>query len=74
MAEAGRAYAFLEGRPTVGFEDVRAIAEPALNHRLVLNYKAKFDGVNAASIVRKLLKTIDETGIRLPKDLEIEAR
>jgi MoxR-like ATPase len=74
MAEAARAYALLAGRPTVGFEDVKAIAAPALNHRLVLNYKAKFDGVDAYTIVSKLLDRIDETGIKLPRDVEIEAR
>jgi MoxR-like ATPase len=74
MAEAARAYALLAGRPTVGFEDVKEIAAPALNHRLVLNYKAKFDGVDAHQILGKLLDRIDETGIKLPRDVEIEAR
>ena len=74
MAEAGRAYALLAGRPTVGFEDVKAVAAPALNHRLVLNYKAKFDEVDAHSIITGLLAQLDETGIKLPRDLEIGAR
>ncbi len=70
MAEASRAYAFLAGRPTVGFDDVKAIVAPVINHRLVLNYKAKFDGVDSHSIVSRLLTRIDETGIKLPKDFE----
>jgi MoxR-like ATPase len=74
MAEAGRAYALLAGRPTVGFADVKAIAAPALNHRLVLNYKAKFDGVDAHALIARLLEELDETGIKLPRDVEIEAR
>ncbi len=74
MAEASRAFAFLDGRPTVGFEDVKAVAAPVLNHRLVLNYQAKFDGVDAHTIINRLLEQIDETGIRLPRDIEIEAR
>jgi MoxR-like ATPase len=71
MAEASRAYAFLAGRPTAGFEDVKAIAAPVLNHRLVLNYKAKFDGIDSDAIIGQLLSEIDETGIRLPADIEI---
>ncbi len=71
MAEAARAYALLAGRPTVGFEDVKAVAAPVLNHRLVLNYKAKFDGFTPMALVAKLLAGIDETGIKLPSDFEL---
>jgi MoxR-like ATPase len=71
MAEAARAYAFLAGRPTTGFEDVKAIACAVLNHRLVLNYKAKFDGIDSYAIIEQLLGEIDETGIKLPRDIEI---
>jgi MoxR-like ATPase len=73
IAEAARAYALLSGRPTVGFEDVKAVASPALNHRLVLNYKARFDGVSSRSIIAKLIERVDETGIKLPRDVRIEA-
>jgi MoxR-like ATPase len=73
IAEAARAYALLAGRPTVGFEDVKAVAAPVLNHRLVLNYKARFDGVSSRSIIAKLIERMDETGIKLPRDVRIEA-
>jgi MoxR-like ATPase len=72
IAEAARAYALLAGRPTVGFEDVKAVASPVLNHRLVLNYKARFDGISSRSIIAKLIERMDETGIRLPRDVRIE--
>ena len=74
IAEAARGYALLAGRPTVGFEDVKAVAAPVLNHRLVLNYKAKFDGLDAHALIRRLLGQLDETGIKLPSDVEIEKR
>jgi MoxR-like ATPase len=74
MAEAARAYALLAGRPTVGFEDVKMVAAPTLNHRLVLNYKAKFDGMDARTLIAKVLAQIDETGIKLPRGVEIEAK
>jgi MoxR-like ATPase len=73
MAEAARAYALLSARPTVGFDDVKAVASPTLNHRLVLNYKARFDGVSSRSIIAKLIERMDETGIKLPRDVRIEA-
>ena len=43
MAEASAGHALLAGRPSVGFEDVRAVAAAVMNHRLILNYKARFD-------------------------------
>ncbi|NLE41254.1 MAG: AAA domain-containing protein, partial [Lentisphaerae bacterium] len=58
MAEAARALALLDGRPSVGFEDVKAVAAPVLNHRLILNYQARLDKVTAESLVQELLDTL----------------
>jgi MoxR-like ATPase len=72
MAEAARAYALLAGRPSVGFEDVQAVAPAVMNHRLILNYKARFDQVGPLAIVRGLLDSLDEAGLNLPADVQIE--
>lgn len=72
MAEASRAYALITGRPSVGFEDVRAVAPAVLNHRLILNYKARFDKVGELAVVQGLLDSLDEAGISLPPDVQIE--
>src|SRR5262249_51081168 len=71
MAEAARALALLAGRPTAGFEDVKAVAAPILNHRLILNYKARLDQVDAFTVVRSLVAGLDETGLNLPADFEV---
>jgi MoxR-like ATPase len=71
IAEAARAMALLAGRPTVGFEDVRAVAGPVLNHRLILNYKARLDQVDAFSLVQQLLGSVDETAMTLPSDVAL---
>jgi MoxR-like ATPase len=71
LAESARAYALLAGRPTVGFEDVQAVAAPVLNHRLILNYKARLDQVDSFSLVRDLLAGLDETGLNLPADVRL---
>ncbi|MBI1370569.1 MAG: AAA domain-containing protein [Planctomycetes bacterium] len=71
MAEASRGYALLAGRPTVGFEDVRAIAAAVLNHRMILNYKARFDKVGTRDVIAGLLEQMDETGLNLPADMQI---
>ncbi len=72
MAEAARAVALLEGRPSVGFEDVRAVAPAVINHRLILNYKARFDQVGEPAIIQGLLDSMDEAGMDLPADVMVE--
>ncbi|MFQ3592855.1 MAG: AAA family ATPase, partial [Gemmataceae bacterium] len=74
LAESSRAIALLSGRPTVGFEDVEAVAGPVLNHRLILSYKARLDQVDAFAIVRELLEKLDATGVKLPADITIGGR
>ena len=71
IAEAARGHALLNGRPSVGFEDVKAVAQPVLNHRLILNYQARFDRMTAAKLVAEMLGQLDETGLNLPKDVEL---
>ncbi len=71
LAEACRGQALLAGRPTAGFDDVKTVAAPVLNHRLILNYKARLDQVTAAALVSKLLASLDETGLNLPEDVTL---
>ncbi len=72
MAEAARAHALIAGRPTVGFEDVKAVAAAVLNHRVLLNYQARFDKVDSDAVVAALLERLDEAGVDLPGDIEME--
>ena len=46
----------------LGLKDVRAVAAAVLNHRLILNYKARFDKIGELAIVDGLLHTLDEAG------------
>ena len=71
IAEAARANALVAGRPSVGFEDVKTVAPPVLNHRLILNYQARFDRMTPSKLVGELLDQLDETGLNLPKDVEL---
>ena len=72
IAEAARGHALICGRPTVGFEDVKAVAGPVMNHRVLLNYQARFDRVTPSGLVRELLGGLDETGLKLPGDVELQ--
>ena len=51
----GKARALLQGRAHVTQDDVRALAEPVLRHRILLNYRAEADGVSVEDVIKKLL-------------------
>ena len=55
---AGKARAVLHGRPAVSLEDVRAVAPPVLRHRLLVNFQAEAEGVDAESIVAQLIDAV----------------
>src|ERR1017187_6348902 len=72
IAEAARAHALVCGRPSVGVEDVKVVAQPVLNHRLLLNYQARFDRMSPSRLANELLGKLDETGLNLPRDVELQ--
>ncbi|HST42579.1 MAG TPA: AAA family ATPase [Conexibacter sp.] len=55
---AGRVTALLAGRANLAFEDIRAVALPALRHRLVLSFEAEREGVTAEAIVQDALERV----------------
>ena len=71
LALAGKVHAALEGRFNVAREDIAASAQLVLRHRLILNYKARLDQVDAFAVVKDLLDRLDVSGMKLPADVEI---
>ena len=61
ISEAARGIALIEGRPSVGFEDVKKVFIPALNHRVLLNYKARFESLTSEILLNKIMNHIKET-------------
>jgi len=57
-----KARAITRGRLNVSAEDIRQMAKPVLRHRLITNFSADAEGVDADSIVDKLLATVKEPG------------
>ncbi|MBI4586075.1 MAG: MoxR family ATPase [Planctomycetes bacterium] len=53
-----KARALLKGRFHAACEDVEAVAEPVLAHRLVTNFNADAEGITSASLVARLLSKI----------------
>jgi MoxR-like ATPase len=55
LIRTAKTLAAANGRHYVIPDDVKALAEPVLAHRLVLDPEAEFDGVTASSIISQLL-------------------
>ena len=53
-----KARAMLHGRLYAGTEDVRAVAHPVLRHRIITNFNAEAEGIQADDIVRLLMDVI----------------
>jgi MoxR-like ATPase len=53
-----KARALLDGRSVAAPDDVQAVARPVLRHRILVNFQAEADGVDADQIAGRLLDTI----------------
>ena len=52
---AAKAYALLQGRYHVSYEDIAAVILPVLRHRVLTNYHAESDGTTADDVLRSVL-------------------
>jgi MoxR-like ATPase len=73
LYRAGQAYAALQGRDYVIPDDIKAVAEPALAHRLIVKTAATIRDVEQGAVVRELLDSVpveasagkaDRSGVR----------
>ncbi len=55
-----KAKAPMDNRTTVSIEDVKTIARQALEHRIILNFKAEAENVTTPAVVEKLLTWVKE--------------
>ena len=58
LYRAGQALAGLLGRDYVIPDDIKALAEPALAHRLIIKTAATVRDIDAAVLVRELLESV----------------
>ena len=54
-----RVRALLEGRYNVSMEDLRAVAYPALRHRIVLNFDGLADGISPEHLIEQILSELE---------------
>ena len=57
-----KATALLDGRPNVSTDDIRAVAVPALRHRVNVGYEATADGVGADQLIDAVLAAVPIPG------------
>lgn len=55
LVQAAKVWALLQGRNNASLDDIRAVAKPALRHRLILNLTAEADGIDADDIIEDLI-------------------
>ncbi|MFM2423104.1 MAG: hypothetical protein RL291_1634, partial [Pseudomonadota bacterium] len=55
---AVRAKALMDGRLAPSVEDVQALADPILKHRMALTFAARADGATVGSVIADLAKRI----------------
>ncbi|HWH38172.1 MAG TPA: MoxR family ATPase [Candidatus Limnocylindrales bacterium] len=54
----GKINALLEGRYNVSVDDIRAVALPALRHRVIRNFEGEAEGITSDAIVRAVLEQV----------------
>jgi MoxR-like ATPase len=60
---AGKINALLEGRYNVSAEDVRAVALPALRHRVIRNFEAEAEDISSDALVRSVLEAVEPPAV-----------
>ena len=60
---AAKIRALFEGRFAASVDDVRAVALPALRHRVLLNFEGEAEGMKTDQVIGEVLKTIAEAKV-----------
>ena len=59
LALTAKAHAFLQGRAFVVPEDVRAVAEDVMRHRIGLTYEAEAENITSQDVVNKIISKVE---------------
>jgi MoxR-like ATPase len=62
LFNASRAWAAVEGREYVIPDDVKALAEPTLAHRIIVNPSARMRGIDSRSLIGDILRGVPVPG------------
>jgi MoxR-like ATPase len=67
---AGKAHAAIQGRMYVIPDDIKALAEPILAHRLVLSTDAELSDISAREVVRGIVSSVPAPSADLPNSAD----
>jgi MoxR-like ATPase len=63
LLRAGKAFAAMDGRPSVSIDDVRKAAQPVLRHRINTNFQAQAEGKSSEDLIQQLLVSVGEMDV-----------
>jgi MoxR-like ATPase len=58
LAQAAKAYAFIDGRGYVTPDDVKAVARDVMRHRIIITYEAEAEGLGSDDIIDRVLQGV----------------
>jgi MoxR-like ATPase len=58
LVAGGKIAALLDGRFNVSIDDIRAVALPALRHRVILNFEGEAEGITTEAVIRSILDAL----------------
>ena len=56
LIKGAKARAVLEGNYMTSMEDVEAVADPVLFHRILTNFHARSEGITSTEVVQRLIE------------------
>jgi len=56
--------ALAEGRYNVSVEDIKALAAPALRHRVILNFEGEAEGVDADTLIGQVVEAAEAVTVQ----------
>ena len=68
----GKARALLHGRTHVSTEDIQALAQPVLRHRIVVNFAAESDGITSDDVIQQLIEATPTKEDELTNDARFQ--
>ena len=64
MVLGAKVLALSQGRYNVSAEDIRAMAAPALRHRIILNFEGEAEGIDSDTIVARAVESAERLAVR----------
>ena len=71
LGAAARAEAMLRGQPQAGFDAARELYPSVMNHRILLDYSARLDGITVGQVMADIVASVDEYSRPLPQGVRV---